>query len=140
MKFLKLTERDMAALWPLQRAYKREIGEEEPSGEELRRLAEAIEKKQILFFGCLEDGMLIASCSVTVGFSTFDYRTCGVFEDFYIVPAWRHKGVARELAAFAYRESGVSSLSVGAADCDAELYRALGFSIPLGKLLAFEAE
>ena len=63
-----------------------------------------------------------------------------MFEDFYIVPAWRHRGIARELLRFAYRESGVSTMSVGSADCDEEMYRALGFAIPLGRLLAFDAE
>ena len=140
MTYYKLSEKDMAALWPLQCAYKREIGEELPGEEELARLTAAIQEGKILFFGCREGDELIACCSVTPGFSTFDYRPSGVFEDFFIVPAWRHRGIARELVQFARRESGVSTLSVGAADCDVELYRALGFSIPLGNLLAYDAE
>ena len=140
MRFLKLSEKEAALLEPLQRAYKEEIGEEPPTGEDFARLAEAIKEERILFFGCMEDGKLIACCSVTVGFSTFDYLPSGVFEDFYIVPAWRHRSIARELLRFAYRESGVSTLSVGSADCDEEMYRALGFAIPLGRLLAFDAE
>ena len=62
----------------------------------------------------------------------------GVFEDFYIRPAYRHQGTARRLVAFAYRESGVSSLTVGCADCDVRMYRALGFTAALGNLLALE--
>ena len=138
MRFFRLSGKDAPRLRPLQRAYKEEIGEEPPTEEELGRLAEAIGKGQILFYGCAEEGELIACCSVTVGFSTFDYRPSGVFEDFYIAPAWRHKGIARELVRFAYRESGVSTLSVGCADCDLGMYRALGFEVPLGNLLAFE--
>ena len=73
MRFLKLSEKEAALLEPLQRAYKEEIGEEPPTGEDFARLAEAIKEERILFFGCMEDGELIACCSVTVGFSTFDY-------------------------------------------------------------------
>ena len=62
-----------------------------------------------------------------------------MFEDFYIRPACRHRGAARGLLRFAYADSGVSTLTVGCADCDLEMYRALGFSISLGNLLAFEA-
>ena len=65
-------------------------------------------------------------------------QTGGVFEDFYIVPEYRHKGIARQLVRFAYQESGVGSLTVGCADCDVKMYLSLGFTIPLGNLLAFE--
>ena len=81
---------------------------------------------------------MVACCSVSPTFSTFDYRRGGVFEDFYVAPAYRHRGIARKLAAFARQESGVSTLTVGCADCDLDMYRALGFTIPLGNLLAWE--
>ena len=81
---------------------------------------------------------MIGSCSITVGFSTFCYTPSGVFEDFYIRPAYRHRGIARALVRYAYRESGVASMTVGCADCDTEMYKALGFTLPLGNLLAFE--
>lgn len=140
MTYLRLTEKEADHVKPLQRAYKQEIGEECPTEEEFGRLLEAIKNEQILFFGCMEAGELIACCSVSPTFSTFDYRRGGVFEDFYIVPAWRHRGIARELVRFARRESGVSTLTVGSADCDVEMYCALGFSIPLGNLLAYDTE
>ena len=73
---------------------------------------------------------------MTAGFSTFDYSASGVFEDFFILPEYRHRGIARKLVEYAYRESGVSSMTVGCADCDLEMYKALGFTIPLGNLLA----
>ena len=75
---------------------------------------------------------------MTVGFSTFDYRPSGVFEDFFILPPYRHQGIARQLVETAYRESGVSTMTVGCADCDRDMYKALGFSVPLGNLLAYE--
>ena len=140
MDYRKIKASEIDALWELQKRYKAEIGEEEPGEDAQDRFAEAIEKGMILFFGVWNENTLIASCSVTVGFSTFDYKPSGVFEDFYICSAYRHQGIARQLVQFAYRESGVSSLTVGCADCDVAMYQSLGFSILLGNLLAFEGE
>ena len=124
-------------LWELQKAYKAEIGEDEPGEQERSRLLSALEKEQIIFYGVWSGSILIGCCSVTVGFSTFDYASSGVFEDFYIRPDYRHQGIARQLVQFAYQESSVSSLTVGCADCDVEMYYSLGFCISLGNLLAF---
>ena len=63
---------------------------------------------------------------------------CLKFEDFYIVPENRRKGIAREIVRFAYENSGVESLTVACADCDLDMYGALGFTIRLGNLLALE--
>lgn len=125
------------ALWELQLRYKAEIGEDEPQAQDKERLARAMEAGQILFYGAWDGNVPVGCCSVTKGFSTFDYRPCGVLEDFYIRPEYRRRGIARELVETAVRQSGVSSLTVGCADCDLEMYRALGFSIPLGNLLAY---
>ena len=38
---------------------------------------------------------------------------------------------------FVWEQSGVGSLTVGCADCDVEMYKAIGFVIPLGNMLAF---
>lgn len=138
MDYQKIDRSQVDALWELQIRYKTEIGENEPESEDKARLAKAMEANKILFYGAWDDQNLIGCCSITVGFSTFDYKPSGVFEDFYIRPEYRHKGAARQLVRFAYRESGVSSLTVGCADCDVEMYRSLGFSISLGNLLAFE--
>ena len=126
------------ALWKLQKLYKEEIGEDAPGEAEKERLVKAIEAGRIFFFGAFDGGSLVGCCSVTVGFSTFNYMASGVFEDFFILPEYRHQGTARRLVRFARRESGVSSLTVGCADCDAPMYQALGFSVPLGNLLAFD--
>lgn len=139
MDYRRIEPSQIDALWELQTLYKAEIGEDAPDGAAKDRLATAIKENAIIFCGAWDGGELIGCCSVTVGFSTFDYRPGGVFEDFYIRPACRHRGVARKLARFAYRESGVSSLTVGCADCDLAMYQALGFTVPLGNLLAFEA-
>ncbi|MBR4435782.1 MAG: GNAT family N-acetyltransferase [Clostridia bacterium] len=126
------------ALWELQKLYKREIGEDTPSDDAKSRLKAAIEAKSILFFGVWDGEVLAGCCSITVGFSTFDYAKSGVFEDFYIRPKYRHMGIARALVRFACAASGVSTLTVGCASCDVDMYKALGFSIEIGSLLAFE--
>ncbi len=139
MELFCLIGADFAALIPLHTAYKEEIREDMPSAADLNALRAAIENGKILFFGCRENDLLIGCCSVSVTFSTFCYGPSGVFEDFYILPAYRHQGIAKQLARFAYENSGVVSMTVGCADCDLPMYRALGFSIPIGNLLAFEA-
>lgn len=126
------------ALRQLQIQYKRAIGEESPSDADFGRLFEAIAAGRILFYGGYDGERLVACCSVCPTFSTFNYRPSGVFEDFYIVPEYRHKGIARALARFAFEASGAASLTVGCADVDVEMYRAIGFSVPLGNLLAMD--
>ena len=138
MELIVISLDDFDGLKRLQAAYKREIGEEEPAAADFDRLLEAIRAEQIIFYGAAEQGQLIGCCSVSPTFSTFDYRKSGVFEDFYVAPAYRHRGVARRLVEFAIRQSGVSTLTVGCADCDADMYKALGFSIPIGNLLAYD--
>ena len=139
LQFLRLDGARFDALCGLHRAYKEAIGEDAPTQADLDRLLGAMEREKILFYGCVnEEGQLVGCCSVSPTFSTYTYATAGVFEDFYILPAFRHRGIARRLVSFAVEDSGVSSLTVGCADCDAEMYKAMGFTVPLGNLLAFE--
>ncbi len=138
MEYIRITNGNMDGLKALHIGYKQEIGEEPPTDENFASLSEAMKKGRILFYGCADEGRLIACCSITPTYSTFNYQTGGVFEDFYIVPEYRHKGIARQLVRFAYQESGVGSLTVGCADCDIKMYQALGFTISLGNLFAFE--
>ena len=137
MNYQRIILSQIDQLWELQKAYKAEIGEEAPGEQDKNKLLSAIQQEEIAFFGAFDGSDLIGCCSVTVGFSTFDYAPSGVFEDFFICPEYRRKGIARELVQYAYRESGVSSLTVGCADCDVEMYNSLGFGIHLGNLLAF---
>ncbi len=138
MEIRRMTVSCLDDLWELQKAYKAEIGEDVPGGPERERLGEAIAEDRIRFYGAWDGGVLAGCCSVTIGFSTFNYAPSGVLEDFYIRPQYRHHGVARELVRFARGDSGVGSLTVGCADCDVPMYRALGFSVPLGNLLAYD--
>ena len=138
MEYIRITIGNMDGLKALHIGYKQEIGEGPPTDENFDSLSEAIKKGQIIFYGCTDEDRLIACCSITPTYSTFNYQTGGVFEDFYIVPEYRHKGIARQLVRFAYQQSGVGSLTVGCADCDIKMYQSLGFSVPLGNLFAFE--
>lgn len=138
MEYCRLAVSDIDILWELQTAYKTEIKEAIPTDQDRDRLREAIEKKWILFYGAWDGAFLAGCCSVSIGFSTYDYAASGVFEDFYIRPQYRHKGIGRELVKFARVDSGVGSLTVGCADCDVPMYESLGFSIRLGNLLAFD--
>ena len=140
MEYRRITALEIAPLWERQLAYKDEIGEGAPADGARERLKAAIEEQRILFFGAWDGRVLVGCCSVTVGFSTFDYAPSGVFEDFYILPEYRHTGVARKLVEAAAMASGVSTLTVGCADCDAAMYAALGFSSRIGNLLAFDRE
>lgn len=137
MELVRIDAARFGELEALHRAYKAEIGEDAPGEREIEGLKKAVLDGSIQFFGCICDGMLTACCSVCRVFSTFNYAAAGVFEDFYIAPEWRHRGIARRLVEFAYRESGVASMTVGCADCDEGLYKALGFDVRLGNMLAY---
>ena len=138
LTYFTVTENEFDGLKALQIGYKKAIGEDAPTEEDLERRRRAIREKEILFFACADGNRLIGCCSVSPTFSTFRYERGGVFEDFYIVPEYRHKGIARKLTEFAFRESGVGSLTVGCADCDTEMYKALGFGVSLGNMLAYD--
>ena len=137
MDFVLVRTERFQELVDLQTAYKSEIGEECPDKSDFESLMNAIEQGKINFYGCICDGKLVACCSICLNYSTYNYGTAGVFEDFYILPAYRHKGIARKLVKFAYANSGVDTMSVGCADCDIGMYNALGFNMPLGNMLAY---
>ena len=138
MEFVEIKTENFEKLKELQEAYKLEIGEEVPSKNQMISLREAIEQERIHFYGCICDNSLVACCSVCFTYSTFNYEKAGLFEDFYIQPEYRHRGIARKLVAYAYEQSKVGSLVVGCADCDVEMYKAIGFAVPLGNMLSFE--
>ncbi len=136
-EYLTVDENYIKELERLQREYKKAIKEDDPTERDFSNMLSAIKNKEIVFYACKHDGRLVGCCSVSSVFSTFDYLRGGVFEDFYIMPEYRHKGIARALVKFAYEESGISTLTVGSADCDVGMYKALGFSLPIGNLLAY---
>ncbi len=112
MEYSRIEISQADALWELQKAYKTEIEEDIPGEQDLNRLKEAMEENRILFYGAWDGTTLTGCCSVTIGFSTFNYAASGVFEDFYIRPKYRHLGIARELVKYSWPQSGPSRTSV----------------------------
>ena len=119
----------------LENGYLLEIGEETLSEEKQERLVEAVRDGSITFFIARRGYRAVGMCSVATCFSTFSCADIGMFEDFYIEPVFRKKGIARKLTEFAQnwcRRQGISSLSVCCAPCDEHMYRALGFDMAIG--------
>ena len=91
---------------------------------------EQLARKENDYLRQIGEPILTGMCSVARCFSTFACSDVGVFEDFYVEPELRGRGVARMLAQAAQewcRANGVASLTVCSAPCDAEMYQALGF-------------
>ena len=74
MNYRKIYASQIDELWKLQKTYKVEIEEDEPGERECARLAAAIEKGHITFYGAWNDDTLIGCCSITAGF--FNLRLC----------------------------------------------------------------
>lgn len=140
MKITEFQHEDFPRLKPLLQAYKHSINEEPLNETQLSDLVRAIKEGRIIFFTASSNQELIAMCSITIGFSTFNCKNVGIFEDFYITPDYRGKGVARELTTYVFsamEKYDVQTVWVGCADMDLEMYKHLGFNIPLGNLLAW---
>ena len=123
----------------LENGFLLEIGEQALTEHLQEQLCQAIRDEKITFFlakrGCRSVGM----CSIARCFSTFTCADTGVFDDFYIEPAFRKMGIAQKLAQAAQswcKENGLKSLTVCCAPCDEEMYQHLGFHTPLGKTFA----
>ena len=130
-------------LMKLMNGYLSEIGEECLSEEKQERLKEAIGAGDISFFVAKRGYRTVGMCSVSAIFSTFNCGKVAVFEDFYVEPVFRGQGIARTLSQAARnwcREQGIGSLSVTCAPCDEQMYRCLGFDLPLGRTFAYIME
>lgn len=118
--------------------YKDDIGEEHITTNQHKKIIQAIENGQIRFYCVFEENVLIATCSISQGFSTYLCEPFGVFEDFYIRPEKRKQGIAKKLCSYVIeeeRKNRINSIWVGSADCDVEMYQYLGFELALGNLL-----
>ena len=134
-----LAEPDDWQLQKLENGFLKEIGEHTLSEEKQGQLAQAIRDGKITFFMAKRGYRAVGMCSVAKCFSTFSCSDTGVFDDFYIEPVFRRKGIARKLAQSAQnwcRENGIASLTVCCAPCDKEMYQSLGFDTQLGTTFA----
>ena len=126
-------------LYKLENSFLAEIGEEPLTGAKKEQLAAAVREGKIAFFLAMRGTRAIGMCSVSPCFSTFACGETGVFDDFYVEPPFRRQGAARLLSQAARgwcRERGMASLTVGCSAGDVGMYRALGFELELGTMLA----
>ena len=123
----------------LENGFLKEIDEQMLTEEKQEKLQQAIRDGKITFFMAKRGYRAVGMCSVAKCFSTFACSDTGVFDDFYIEPAFRRKGAARKLAQAAQQwcsDNTVSSLTVCCSPCDEGMYRALGFDVRLGSTFA----
>ena len=123
----------------LENGFLKEIGEQMLTEEKQEKLQQAIRDGKITFFMAKRGYRAVGMCSVAKCFSTYACSNTGVFDDFYIEPAFRRKGAARKLAQAAQQwcsDNTVSSLTVCCSPCDKGMYRALGFDVRLGSTFA----
>ena len=126
-------------LLKLENGFKRETGEETLIKLQQKQLQQAVREGRITFFMAKRGYRAVGMCSVAAYYSTFSCSNVGVFEDFYIEPAFRNRGTARKLAEAAQswcRENDIASLTVCCAACDEAMYQALGFNTSLGTTFA----
>ena len=126
-------------LLKLENGFKREIGEETLIKFQQKQLQQAVREGRITFFMAKRGYRAVGMCSVATYYSTFSCSNVGVFEDFYIEPAFRNSGTARKLAEAAQswcRENDIASLTVCCAACDEAMYQAHGFNTSLGTTFA----
>lgn len=124
----------------LENGFLKEIGEAPSTEEKQEQLAQAVRDGKITFFMAKRGYRAVGMCSVSKCFSTFACTDTGVFDDFYIEPLFRKKGIARKLSQAAQqwcRDNGLASLTVTCAPCDEEMYQALGFDAHLGRTFAY---
>lgn len=133
---------DLSDPWQLRKlenGFLHEIGEGVLDDARMARLVDAVAQERIAFFLAKRGYRAVGMCSVSPCFSTLACTSIGVFDDFFVEPVFRRQGAAHLLAAAAQewcRARGFASLTVGASEGDVAMYRALGFSVPLGQMLA----
>lgn len=126
---------DFWQLLRLENGFRAAVGEGclDRAGQE--RLLQAVREGRIAFFLAKRGRRAVGMCSVVLSFSTFACAQTGVFDDFFVEPAFRGRGAARALARAAQdwcAARGASSLTACCASCDVGMYNSLGFDACLG--------
>ena len=135
-----LADPETRQLKKLENGFLKEIGEAPSTQEKQEQLAQAIRDGKITFFVAKRGDRAVGMCSISRCYSTFACTDVGIFDDFYIEPAFRKKGAARLLAQAAQewsKENALASLTVTCAPCDEGMYQALGFDASLGRTFAY---
>lgn len=143
MEYEMLAIEDFSQLVELEERYKASVGEDALGDRQAADLLDAIQTGKIEFFVAKEQEKVVAMCSVATVFSTFACKTIGIFEDFFVDEEYRHKGIDRGLTRYVFevlKERDISALWVGSADVDVEMYKSIGFTMPLGNLLTWRAD
>jgi GNAT superfamily N-acetyltransferase len=126
-------------LMKLENGYQKEIGGQALTEQKQEHLKQAIRDGKIVFFVAKRGYRAVGICSVAKCFSTCTYSDTAIFQDFYIEPVFRKKGIAQKLAQAAQawcKEHGVASLYACCAPCDERMCQALGFGTRLGTAFA----
>lgn len=120
-----------------------EVGEPALTEEKQERLSQAIRDQKITFLMAYRGSRAVGMCSVAACFSTFACADVGMFDDFFIEPVFRKKGIARKLIQAAQgwcKEHGLATLSVCCAQSDEGMYQKLGFSTRLGASFVYQKD
>ncbi len=123
----------------LESRFLEEIGEDTLDEEAEIRLDSAIKTGKITFFVAQDEEKPVGMCSVSRCFSTFACSDVAQYDDFFVLPEYRHSGVARQLAEYAQKwcaENGIVSLTVTSSPMDEAMYQHLGFTLRLGTTYA----
>lgn len=127
----------------LKNGFLREVGEPALTEEKQERLSQAIRDHKITFLIAYRGSRAVGMCSVAACFSTFACADIGMFDDFYIEPVFRKKGIARKLVQAAQewcKEHGLATLSVCCAQSDEGMYQNLGVSTRLGASFVYQKD
>ena len=136
----RLSLKDFEKIKPLLNDYKSSIKEDQLTAEQFRELKNAIKNEKITFYNAVIKDEIVAMCSISTAFSTYNCQALGIFEDFYIKPSYRGKGLAAKLTDFVFgdmKKRNIETVWVGCADVDVNMYKHLGFNLVLGNLLAW---
>ncbi len=140
-EILPFDKKDYRTLSLLLNGFKQAVDEPALTHLEWSALRIGIEEDRITYYIAWQKGRAVGLFSLCRTFSSYKCAAGGIFEDFYILPEVRGTGVARALVQHAVgvvRSWGGRTLTVTCAECDMEMYRALGFSSAIGQTLSQE--